>query len=58
MVNLRSEIWPIMCNTADLQDEMLEEYEKERQRRKRLINERASGKQGVEYELEMKERLQ
>ena len=46
-----------MCNVADIQDEMLEEYEKERQRRKRLIKERASGKQGEEYELEMEERL-
>ena len=47
-----------MCNIADLQDEMLEEYEKERQRRKRLINERALGKQGEEYKHEMEERLQ
>ena len=30
MVNLRAKIWPIMCGLPDLQDEMLQEHDRQR----------------------------
>ena len=37
MVNLRAQIWKIVCRVGDLQQDMLDEYEEERKRRGRLI---------------------
>ena len=40
MTNLRAQIWKIICNIGDLQQDMLDKYEQDRKRRLRLIEER------------------